>query len=459
MFVGTSLLALAALAHDVLALPNAAQSPSAIRIRKSTATNTTGVFGPDSTIWAEDTPYFPVADYVAPPSNCEIDQLERHGARYPKKSPTKKIKSALKKLQKVTITETSMQFISNFTYDLGEDDLTPYGALQSYDAGVEAYQRYTSLVEANGLPFVRASSSQRVVDSAGNWTAGFAAASNSVYTPVLSVIISEDGNDTLNDGSCAALSDSDSPGDQEAAWIDIYTVNITDYLNAGAPGAGLDNTDTQYLIELCPFVTVANSERSEWCDLFSSLDAFPGFEYYGDLDKYYGTGWGQGDLGPAQGIGYTNELLARLTNTAVNDSTSTDTTLDSNPATFPLNRTFYADFTHDDLLIAVYSAMGLFPTPALNYSSPDDQETSAWRVSEMTPFAARMVVERMSCSDESGSGDGEYVRVLVNQAVQPMPSCGSDDNDLCALDAFVESQAFARNIGMLPRYTGQHWAE
>jgi len=91
--------------------------------------------------------------------------------------------------------------------------------------------------------------------------------------------------------------------------------------------------------------------------------------------------------------------------------------------------------------------MGLFPTPALNYSSVDDQETGAWRVSEMTPFAARMVVERMSCSGAYGSGEGEYVRVLVNQAVQPMSFCDADANDLCTLDAFVESQAFARNSG------------
>lgn len=98
-------------------------------------------------------------------------------------------------------------------------------------------------------------------------------------------------------------------------------------------------------------------------------------------------------------------------------------------------------------MIAVYSAMGLFPTSPLDYTSIDAEETGQWRVSEMTPFAARMVVERMSCSDESGSGDGEYVRVLVNQAVQPMPFCDSDANNLCSLDTFVESQAFARNNG------------
>lgn len=98
------------------------------------------------------------------------------------------------------------------------------------------------------------------------------------------------GNDTLNDGSCAALSDSNSPDDETDTYLDIYTANITDYLNSGASGADLDSTDTQYLIELCPYVTVANAERSEWCDFFTSLDVFPDFEYYGDVDKYYETG-------------------------------------------------------------------------------------------------------------------------------------------------------------------------
>ncbi|EPT00854.1 hypothetical protein FOMPIDRAFT_1049360 [Fomitopsis schrenkii] len=449
MLASISLIAFAALAPHALALPSSSRQPNS-NIRRSTTINTTGVFGPDSNLWAEMTAYYPVADYVPPPSNCEIDQvniIERHGARYPKKKPGKKMKSALKKLQGATITESSMNFINDFTYDLGEDDLTAYGALQSHDAGAEAYQRYSSLVSTDSLPFIRASSSPRVVDSAGNWTLGFASASNQLYQPVVSVIISDDGNDTLNDGSCAALSDSNSPDDEDDTYLDIYTANITDYLNSGAPGADLDSTDVQYLIELCPYVTVANAERSEWCDFFTSLGVFPDFEYYGDIDKYYETGWGQGPLGPAQGIGYINELLARLTNTPVDDSTSTNTTLDSDPATFPLNLTFYADFSHDSLMIAVYSAMGLFPTSPLDYTSIDAEETGQWRVSEMTPFAARMVVERMSCSDESGSGDGEYVRVLVNQAVQPMPFCDSDANNLCSLDTFVESQAFARNNG------------
>lgn len=41
-------------------------------------------------------------------------------------------------------------------------------------------------------------------------------------------------------------------------------------------------------------------------------------------------------IGRARGIGFVNELLARLTSSPVVDSTSTNQTIDSNPELFPL---------------------------------------------------------------------------------------------------------------------------
>lgn len=74
MFATTSLIVLATLAPHAFALPGAFRRPSP-NIRLSADTNSTGVFGPDSDLWAQMTPYYPVADYVPPPSNCEIDQV------------------------------------------------------------------------------------------------------------------------------------------------------------------------------------------------------------------------------------------------------------------------------------------------------------------------------------------------------------------------------------------------
>ena len=61
-------------------------------------------------------------------------------------------------------------------------------------------------------------------------------------------------------------------------------------------------------------------------------------------------GYGQ-PTGRAQGIGYVQELIARLTNQYIYASNSSvNSTITNNPTDFPLGRPFYADFSHDDIM-------------------------------------------------------------------------------------------------------------
>jgi hypothetical protein len=145
-------------------------------------------------------------------------------------------------------------------------------------------------------------------------------------------------------------------------------------------------------------------------------------------------------LGRVQGVGYVNELLARLTGQPVQDHTQTNTTLDSSPSTFPLNRTIYADFSHDNQMIAIYAALGLFPQARpLDPVNPDPKRTLV--VSRLVPFSGRMVIEKVACEGR------EYVRIFVNDERQPLEFCGADRHGLCSLDAFVASQGYARSDG------------
>lgn len=165
-----------------------------------------------------------------------------------------------------------------------------------------------------------------------------------------------------------------------------------------------------------------------------TLDAYHLFHRYGQA------------LGPIQGVGYVNELLSRLTRRPVNDSTQTNRTLDASPATFPLDRSVYADFSHDNQMAAIYAAMGLFKQPQpLDPTTPNRKRT--WITSQLTPFSARMVTERLHCTGARSLKAEVFVRILVNDALQPLEFCGGDQHGLCTLDAFVESQAFARNNG------------
>ena len=148
-----------------------------------------------------------------------------------------------------------------------------------------------------------------------------------------------------------------------------------------------------------------------------------------------------------QGVGYINELLARLTDSPVRDNTQTNRTLDSSPVTFPLDRTIYADFSHDNQMIAIYAALGLFrPAAPLDPTKPDPRRT--WLASKLVPFSGRLVTERLSCDASVGRKAKEtLVRMLVDDALQDLDFCGAGKDGLCSLDRFVESQSFARSDG------------
>jgi len=254
------------------------------------------------------------------------------------------------------------------------------------------------------------------------------------------------GNLTLDDNMCPKASN----GDPESKkWRDIYAPPIKKRLNSAAPGAKLTNKDIYNLMSLCAFHSQAIVAPSPFCGLFT-LEEFRGFEYNGDVDKFYNNGHG-GDLGRVRGVGYVNELLARLTGQPVRDNTQTNRTLDASPVTFPLHRAFYADFSHDNTMVSIYSALGLFRQYFLPEQKLDPEHPSVlrtWVLSKMVPFAARMVVEKLECVGEIPLPIGTFVRILVNDAVQPLEFCGGIPVlGMCELHAFVESQSYARNDG------------
>ncbi|RDX44136.1 acid phosphatase [Lentinus brumalis] len=415
------------------------------------------------TKWAQYSPWHPIDDYSAPPAGCEINQvniLQRHGARYPNADDGEQYSKAVEHITSADkFADKRLKFLKGYEYELGADDLVPFGAAQSFEAGEVAFKRYSDLVNSTEIPFVRAAGAPRVISTATNWTVGFAAASSQRYQPYLNVIISEEYNNTLNQ-DCPNAED----GSREVGiWLSIFGPPVAARLNKAAPGANLNATHVFHLLAMCPFESVAKETMSPFCAMFTE-DDFRAFEYYGDLEKYYKTGYAN-PLGPIQGVGYVNELLARLTDQPVQDHTTHNSSLE-----FPLGRKIYADFTHENLMIAVYAALGLFnisePLDPRNLPSDDfsvlfEDEASRWNAplshmkekrgertwvaSRMVPFSSRMVTERMTCVRHDT--EGEYVRILVNDQVQPLEFCGGGKHKMCKLDDFVRSQGYARRSG------------
>jgi hypothetical protein len=308
-------------------------------------------------------------------------------------------------------------------------------------------------------PFVRSSDQDRVVESAQNWTQGFHDAriqDNESYVdsayPYDIVLISEDigSNNTLNHGLCAAFEsgyDSTIADSAQSTWASIFTPSITARLNMNLPGANLSNYETIYIMDLCPFNTVANDlgTISPFCAIFTDSE-WHSYDYYQSLGKYYGFSWGN-PLGATQGVGFTNELIARLTSSPVNDHTSTNHTLDDSNTTFPIggNTVLYADFSHDNDLTAIFSALGLYNATEslLNTTVETVQETRGYSAAWTVPFASRAYFEKMKCEETPE----ELVRVIVNDRVVPLETCGADPLGRCTLNKFVESLSFAREGG------------
>ncbi|KAI0642835.1 acid phosphatase [Trametes meyenii] len=397
------------------------------------------------TKWAQYSPWHALDKYRAPPAGCNITQvniLQRHGARYPNAEDGENYARAVEHLAAADkFKDKHLKFLKEYQYALGADDLVPFGAAQTFEAGQVAFKRYAHLVNSTQVPFVRAAGAPRVIATATNWTVGFAAASHQRHQPYLNVIISEEYNNTLNN-DCPNAGD----GSRETGvWLSHFAPALAARLLEGAPGATLNDTDVYALLAMCPFESVAAEALSPFCAMFTE-DDFRAFEYYGDLEKYYRTGYGN-KLGPVQGVGYVNELLARLTGTPVEDRTTHNASLE-----FPLDRAVYADFTHENLMVAVYAAMGLFnvsaaPDPRRGPGNIEDDGAQKWIASRMVPFSSRMVTERLTCVREQGRKDeGVYVRVIVNDEVQPLEFCGAGDG-LCELERFVESQEYARKSG------------
>ena len=107
---------------------------------------------------------------------------------------------------------------------------------------------------------------------------------------------------------------------------------------------------------LCPYETVAFG-YSAFCDLFT-YEEWRGFEYSIDVN-FAGNNYFQSPTGRAVGIGYVQEILARLQHHVLTTTgTQANLTLDNNTRTFPLNQSLYFDFSHDTNMAAILTAFG-----------------------------------------------------------------------------------------------------
>ncbi|KAH7030871.1 histidine phosphatase superfamily [Microdochium trichocladiopsis] len=429
-----------------------------------------------SRLWGQYSPFWPVESEISPdvPVGCEVtfaQVLSRHGARDPTLSRSVAYGALITRIHnQVSEYGANVTFLRDYKYKLGADELSTFGEEQLVNSGTRFYHRYRDLARKS-TPFVRSADQHRVVESARFWAKGFhqsrkqdkqADSDNYPYN-ILEIPEYRPHNNTLSPDTCPAFElGSDLGHKAQEVFAGVFATPITARLNDNLPGANLSAADTISLMDLCPYETVADryGRPSRICDIFSPQE-WADYDYFQSLGKWYGYSSGN-PLGPTQGVGFANELIARLTRQPVDDHTTTNSTLDSSPETFPLDQSLYADFSHDNDMAAMFGALGLYnaTAPLDKYTRQDPRETTkGFAASWTVPFGARMYVEKMTCradGDAASSAQAraeeeanELVRILVNDRVIPLQNCGADELGRCELDRFVESLSFARS--------GGHW--
>ncbi|KAK4221740.1 3-phytase A [Podospora fimiseda] len=395
------------------------------------------------------------------PTNCHLtfaQILSRHGARDPTFGKTIQYASLITRIQETTTSyKPGYEFLHSYNYSLGSDQLTSFGQQQLYNSGIKFYSRYKSLFPTK--PFIRAADQDRVVMSAQNFTSGFHHALLSDRThsrpppkydyPIQKIPEGDvpNTNNTLSHGLCKAF---EKPGkystlgaEAQAVYTSTFIPAITARLNSNLINANLSDADAISLMDMCPFTTVAESEYSkDFCSLFTESE-WEKYDYYQDLGKYYGYGPGN-PLGPTQGVGWVNELIARLTGSPVRDETSTNRTLDGNEETFPLGRKVYWDFSHDNDMVGVLGALGVWEgVEELNKEGKKGNTGERFKAAESVAFGARVYVEKMRCEDRKE----EVVRVLVNDRVVGFRGC--EEGGMCIVILVLLLALLGAGIGFV----------
>ncbi|KAH9847412.1 phosphoglycerate mutase-like protein [Lenzites betulinus] len=408
--------------------------------------------------WGNLSPWFSVGDeFGLPdasqvvPAGCELTQvhlLHRHGARYP--SAGDDSSGFAKALHKAATSPGGfkasgpLEFLNTWNYKLGTDILTAFGRQQLFDLGIAFRVKYGHLLKGfTDLPVFRTTSEARMVDSALHFAAGFFGVQQYQSEYHQLIIIEDDGfNNTLSPTNCPNTENFEDIGfNASDDWTEIYLNKTVQRLQQYIDGVELGVFTVLAMQDLCAYETVALG-YSAFCDIFTE-EEWRGYEYVWDLQFWYDSGFGS-PTGAAQGIGYVQELIARLTETSLTEfATTLNETLDNNNVTFPLNQPIYVDATHDAVISAVLVALN-FTTLAANGPLPLDHipKHQTFTVSHLVPFAANLVGQVMSCPARKNSQEKEsFIRFLLNDGVVPLTGishCTADKNGLCRTADFVQ---------------------
>lgn len=294
-------------------------------------------------------------DEYSLPAGAEIvglNMLSRHGSRYPTTGSGASTfgQKHFNMTGKANYTG-ELSFLNTWTYQLGAEILVPVGKQELFDSGVLHYYQYGHLYNNNGSKIIARSTTQdRMTQSAEYFLAGFFGLTwtqNATLELMIENVTGIWNNTLAGYDNCNNSNTGVSSGGTNATkeWYGIYLANATSRLHALSPGFNWTAADSYNAQSLCAYETVAFG-FSQFCSLFT-YEEWEGYEYSVDI-SFAGNNAFQSPTGRAVGIGYVQEVLARLQKHTLDAPIGQiNVTLDNNTKTFPLNQSLYFDFSHD----------------------------------------------------------------------------------------------------------------
>ncbi|KAK2923139.1 Histidine phosphatase superfamily, clade-2 [Fusarium oxysporum f. sp. vasinfectum] len=396
-------------------------------------------------------PGFGVDEYPIPEGAeiVQIQMLSRHGARNPNPgSDVAELGERIANASGKFNTKGPLEFLMDWKYELGQDILVPRGRQELFESGVLHSYMYGCLYNPHSKLIVRTTTRDRMLKSAENWVAGFFGL-EWTNNATIEVIIEAAGfnNSLAGDLNCPNTAKADYKSPVEA-WVEIYLQDANSRFNNMTDGFKWTLADVYAAQKMCPFETVAYGS-SRFCDLFT-YEEWQSFSYSIDLSFSSGAAF-HSATGRAVGLGYQQEVIARLKNHTLGYSGSQiNTTLDGMKETFPLNQSLYFDFSHDKDIISILTAFGFRQfaeeLPADKYLG--DHE---FTVSHITPIGARLDIEIIKAHKPVSpardryleGNDTKYIHFILNQRTIPLgksfPECDVNRKDgWCELDTFLK---------------------
>ncbi|KAH8697078.1 histidine phosphatase superfamily [Talaromyces proteolyticus] len=407
---------------------------------------------------------FGVDEYALPYGSniTQIHMVHRHGSRYPTSKPgvVDRINGFI---ENGTVFTGNLSFLNSWTYQLGENELTVRGRQELFDSGILHYYNYGQLYNPGSNLIARTTTMVRMLQSAESFLYGFFGSKWTQNVTLEAIIDSTGFNNSMGgDQMCtnAGNGRGQTSGSATDQWKSIYLQDATLRFQNQSSGRSANWTvdDLNDVQSLCAYETSAFG-YSPFCLLFT-WDEWLGFEYTLDI-QFYGNNGFASPVGRAIGLGFVEELIARLIQhlpDPPDDSIAFNTTLDDNNSTFPLNQTIYFDFSHDTEIFSMMTALGL--SKFGKYLSPTELATNrSLVVSNITPFGGYFLFEVIKAPypvldqrprnssdspyDTSGNSTS-YVHMIMNQRTIPLgesiPDCGARDDGWCELQTFINFQ-------------------